>query len=91
MNRSAAATISKGVVPVRAGVEQFVTAEILAAHKELDELDVPRTFGGEALSLSQRVATLRIRLDQLRVNDLPPAYGKQIPGGAEAWARNLRS
>lgn len=34
----------------------FYTAEALAVHALLDAAGVPRTAGGEAMSLSQRVA-----------------------------------
>lgn len=64
----------------------YIAAEILAAHKELDDLDVPRkNIDGERLSISQRIGVLRRRLDRLRVYEVPAPHNKLIPGGPLAW------
>lgn len=85
MNRSASATITSP----KTSRTDFIVAEVLAAHMELDALDVPRGDQGGPLTLSQRMAILRTNLDKLRVHTLPPNFGKQIPGGADAWQNSL--
>lgn len=59
----------------------FIAAEILAAHEELDLIDIPRTGNGEALTLAQRCAAARRCVKY---------FHHEVPTGRQLWQKALR-